>query len=50
MDDDIKVSIAVPFPSPRAAQVAYDVLRIDLEPKRSHIRKIFAVEENILKV
>lgn len=51
MDDGtINVSIAIPFPSRRAAQIAYDVLRIDSEPKRNHIRKTFLLEENSLKV
>lgn len=50
MDDEIKVSVAIPFPSTRAAQIAYDVLHIDPEPKRSHVKKTFTLDENILKV
>lgn len=46
----IKVNIDVPFPSKRSAQIAYDVLRIDPEPKRGGVKKNFEVDENILKV
>lgn len=50
MDGNIKVTIAIPFPSKRAAQIAYDVLRIDEEPKRSKVNKTLSLDENILKV
>jgi hypothetical protein len=50
MDDEIKVSIAIPFPSSRGAQIAYNVLSIDAEPKRSQVRKVYELDENILKV
>lgn len=50
MDDEITVAIAIPFPSVRAAQIAYDVLRIDTEPKRNHVRKSFILDEKILKM
>lgn len=50
MDDEITVAIAIPFPSKRAAQIAYDVLRIDIEPKRNHVRKSFTLDENLLKM
>lgn len=43
-------SIKIPFPSKRQAEIAYDVLRIDAEPKRSAVRKTLELEENILKV
>lgn len=50
MSEDITVSIAIPFPSKRAAQIAYDVLRVDSEPKRNHVRKNFELIEEILRV
>jgi len=50
MGEEIKVSIAIPFPTNRAAQIAYDVLRIDGEPKRNHVKKSFKLSENILEV
>lgn len=47
----INVKIAIPFPTSRSAQIAYDVLRIDPEPKRNHIEKKYELsEENILIV
>lgn len=50
MSEDITVSIEVPFPTKRAAQIAYDVLSVDSEPKRNHVRKHFELHEEILKV
>lgn len=50
MADEITVSIAIPFPSKRAAKIAHDVLSIDPEPKRNHIKKSFTLDDNILKV
>lgn len=46
----IKVSIEIPFPTKRSAQIAYDVLRIDAEPKRNSVKKNFAIDDNILKM
>lgn len=48
--EDIRVTVNVPFPTKRAAQIAYDVLRVDAEPKRNHIKKSYELNENILKV
>lgn len=48
--DEIKVSVNIPFPSERAAQIAYDVLRIDAEPKRNHIRKKYELKDHVLQV
>ena len=48
--EDIKVNISIPFPTKRAAQIAYDVLRIDAEPKRNHIKKEYELNDNILNV
>lgn len=50
MDEVIKVSVNIPFPNNRAAEIVYDVLRIDPEPKRGGVSKKFQVNENILKV
>lgn len=46
----IVVTLSVPFPSRREAQIAYDVLRIDTEPKRSFIEKSFKLIDNQLVV
>lgn len=45
-----EVSIKIPFPSKRSAEIAYDVLRIDEEPKRSSITKALDLEDNILLI
>lgn len=51
MDEELTVALEIPFPSTRAAQIAYDVLRIDAEPKRNHVSKSIVLEEgDILKV
>lgn len=50
MGDEIKLSLAIPFPTNRAAQIAYDVLRIDGEPKRNHVKKSLSLNENILEM
>lgn len=42
--------VSLPFPNPRLAQIAFDVLRVDLEPKRSTAKKEFLVERNHLKL
>ncbi|XP_055596798.1 EKC/KEOPS complex subunit LAGE3 [Uranotaenia lowii] len=41
----IVVSLKVPFPSKREAEIAYDVLRIDTEPKRSFIEKHLKLDQ-----
>ncbi|XP_044743103.1 EKC/KEOPS complex subunit Lage3 [Chrysoperla carnea] len=44
------IEVSLPFPNPRLAQIAFDVLRVDLEPKRSTAKKEFLVETNHLKL
>lgn len=39
----------VPFPSARLAEIAYHVLRVDVEPKRSGVSKILTVKNNTLE-
>lgn len=43
-------SFRIPFPTKRTAEIVYEVLRIDEEPKRSRIKKVLSVEDNILNV
>lgn len=43
-----KINIELPFDSQRIAEVAYDVLRVDREPKRSGVSKILYLNDNIL--
>jgi len=50
MGEEIRVSLIIPFPTKRAAQIAYDVLRIDGEPKRNHVKKTLKLNENNLEV
>lgn len=39
----------MPFPSPRLAEIAYHVLRVDPEPKRSGVTKELVVKNNTLE-
>ncbi|XP_053668297.1 uncharacterized protein LOC128718702 [Anopheles marshallii] len=45
---NIEVTLKIPFPTKRHAEIAYEVLRVDSEPKRSFINKLIKLEENIL--
>ncbi|XP_055535367.1 EKC/KEOPS complex subunit LAGE3 [Wyeomyia smithii] len=47
---DIAVTLRVPFPTKREAEIAYDVLRVDTEPKRSFIGKSLTLDGNQLVV
>lgn len=42
--------IKVPFQSNRDAEIAYNVLRIDSEPKRSAVTKLIDLKESNLLV
>lgn len=39
----------MPFPSARLAEIAYQVLRVDAEPKRSGVTKELQVKNTILE-
>ncbi|XP_055621510.1 EKC/KEOPS complex subunit Lage3 isoform X2 [Toxorhynchites rutilus septentrionalis] len=41
-----EVVTVIPFPNKREAQIAFDVLRIDTEPKRSFIEKSLKLEDD----
>lgn len=47
--NNLDVKISVPFPSSREADIAYQVLKVDSEPKRSGVKKILSVDNNILQ-
>lgn len=49
MGETIKVVVNIPFPSKREAQIAYDVLRIDSEPKRSRVEKRLLLNGNTIE-
>ncbi|XP_074031025.1 EKC/KEOPS complex subunit Lage3-like [Leptinotarsa decemlineata] len=40
--------IEVPFTNDKIAQIAYDVLVVDKEPKRSEVIKVLSTKKNIL--
>lgn len=42
--------LSIPFPSKRIAEIVYDVLRVDPEPRRAQVLKEITVEEECLKV
>ncbi|XP_015600142.1 uncharacterized protein LOC107270040 [Cephus cinctus] len=48
--NNINVNVTIPFPTTREADVAYQVLRVDNEPKRSGVTKQLTVEGNLLTV
>ncbi|XP_063988817.1 EKC/KEOPS complex subunit LAGE3 [Diachasmimorpha longicaudata] len=47
---NIDVSISVPFPTPRDAEVVYEVLNVDSEPRRSGVRRVLDIDGNVLNV
>ena len=48
--DQSNRDIRVPFPSAREAEIAYNSLRVDPEPKRGGVNKKLCVDGNILQV
>lgn len=44
------VDVEVPFPSEREAEIAYNVLRVGSEPKRSQVQKYITCDRDTLKV
>jgi EKC/KEOPS complex subunit PCC1/LAGE3 len=46
----MEMNLEVPFDTSRHAQVAYDALRVDKEPKRSGMVKTLELKDNILSV
>lgn len=46
----IVASLKIPFPTRREAEIAYDVLRVDAEPRRSFVEKTLRIEDNQLLV
>lgn len=47
---DLKVDVTLPLATPRIAQIVYDVLRVDAEPKRSGVTKTLTLHDQLLKV
>lgn len=46
----LETNLEIPFPTARQAEIAYNSLRVDPEPKRSGLKKTFVLEEEKLKV
>jgi len=47
---DMELNLSVPFPSAREAEIAYDALRVEVEPARSRVTRTMAVDGTDLKV
>lgn len=47
---DLSARVSVPFPSERDAEIVYNSLRIDSDPKRSGCSKKLALEGSVLTV
>jgi len=52
MDEEKRyiMEIKVPFPNNRYAEIAYNTLRVDKEPRRGGCKKCLTLDENILNV
>lgn len=44
----VETLIQIPFASEEEAEIAYHVLRVEKEPKRSHVEKELSVEGKVL--
>ncbi|KAJ8947486.1 hypothetical protein NQ318_009789 [Aromia moschata] len=44
------IELEIPFQTSRIAEVVYDVLRVDKEPKRGGVAKVLSLTGNILTV
>ncbi|XP_054272229.1 uncharacterized protein LOC128992597 [Macrosteles quadrilineatus] len=48
MTEDLNIKIEIPFTSEREADIVYQSLRVDIEPRRKQIQKKLSVEGNKL--
>lgn len=46
----MELNLSVPFPSAREAGIAYDALRVEVEPARSRVTRTMTVQGTDLKV
>ncbi len=44
------VDLSVPFETSRDAEIAFEALRVDAEPKRGGVEKQLSVDGNVVKV
>ena len=49
-DEKYVMEISIPFPSDRYAEIAYNTLRVDKEPRRGRCKKTLTLKENELFV
>ncbi|XP_034942434.1 EKC/KEOPS complex subunit LAGE3 [Chelonus insularis] len=47
---DFSVKISIQFPTARETDIAYQVLRVDAEPRRSGVTKTLELNDDILNV
>ncbi|XP_057651419.1 uncharacterized protein LOC130890969 isoform X2 [Diorhabda carinulata] len=47
-ENQYKIEIEIPFETKRLAEIAYNVLEVDKEPKRSGVTKILYQKDTIL--
>ncbi|XP_035792615.1 EKC/KEOPS complex subunit Lage3-like [Anopheles albimanus] len=45
---ETSISLRIPFPSKRHAEIAFDALRVDSEPHRSFVRKTLKLDDQYL--
>jgi len=50
VDNNLKIDLELPFATERIAEIVYDVLRVDGEPKRSGVVKVLSLESKTVKV
>ncbi|XP_033325127.2 EKC/KEOPS complex subunit LAGE3 [Megalopta genalis] len=48
--NSLNVNLSIPFPSPREAEIVYQVLRVDKEPSRGSVSKELTLNNNLLKL
>nr|XP_033325127.1 EKC/KEOPS complex subunit LAGE3 [Megalopta genalis] len=48
--NSLNVNLSIPFPSPREAEIVYQVLRVDKEPSRGSVSKELTLNDNLLKL
>jgi tRNA threonylcarbamoyladenosine modification (KEOPS) complex Pcc1 subunit len=46
----MELNLSIPFPGQREANIAYDALRVEVEPARSHVTRTMSVDGSVLSV
>ncbi|XP_076256846.1 threonyl-carbamoyl synthesis 6 isoform X1 [Rhynchophorus ferrugineus] len=49
-DKNLNIDLELPFGSKRIAEIVFDVLRVDEEPRRSGVCKKLTLEDTLIKV